>query len=84
VAGFRYTQPADLVQILPEAQKKQVMVSTEPRPASFSWYARSAPQFIYSRCKIPIIGGRIRTPLEKQRDFADAQPADLVRIPNVQ
>jgi len=24
--------------------------------------------------------GRIRTPLEKQRDFAGAQPADLVRI----
>jgi hypothetical protein len=37
---FADAQPADLVQILPEAQKKQVMVFSEPLPASFSWYAR--------------------------------------------
>ena len=27
------------------------------------------------RCEIPLGGGRIRTPPEKLRDFADAQPA---------
>jgi len=29
-----------LVRILPEAQKKQVMVVPEPPPAFLSWYAR--------------------------------------------
>jgi len=32
------------------------------------------------RCKIPLCGGRIRIPSKLRRDFADTQPADLVRI----
>jgi hypothetical protein len=31
---------ADLLRILPEAQKKQVMIITKAPPASLYWYAR--------------------------------------------
>jgi len=37
---FKYRTRYLILEILPETQKKQVLVSTEPLPASFSWYAR--------------------------------------------
>jgi hypothetical protein len=47
------------------------------------WCARRIPKFINDKMGDPAPRGRIQSPLEGQRDFAIAQPANLAQIPPV-